>query len=56
MSKPYALRMLLEHGPMHPREITECTRWTSKQVHSNLWYLRSIGAIRKTGEFYKAAS
>jgi len=32
MTKTYALRRLLEHGPMTRPEIVECTRWTSRTV------------------------
>ena len=54
MTRTYALKRLLEHGPMTPREITACTRWTSKQVHKVLDYLLASGLIRSIGKAYEA--
>lgn len=36
MTRTYALKRLLEHGPMSAKEIKECTRWTTDQVHKTL--------------------
>jgi hypothetical protein len=33
MTKTYALRRLLEHGPMTRKQITECTRWPLATVN-----------------------
>lgn len=52
MTKTYALKRLLEHGPMSPKEIKDCTRWTSKSVHSTLDALLASGLIeRKAGKY-----
>ena len=32
MKKTYALKRLLEHGPMDVAAIIECTRWTPQTV------------------------
>lgn len=47
MSRSYALRKLLEHGPLTRREIVEITGWKEKQVHFTLAYLAQTGAIVK---------
>ena len=36
MTRTYALKRLLEHGPMNPKQIAECTRWETSIVHSVL--------------------
>ena len=54
MTRTYALKRLLEHGPMTPKEITECTRWTSKQVHRTLELLLETGLIHSIGNAYEA--
>jgi DNA-binding MarR family transcriptional regulator len=54
MTRTYALKRLLEHGPMTPREICDCTRWTSKQVHQVLDHLLASGLIRSVGKAYEA--
>jgi predicted transcriptional regulator len=54
MTRPYALKRLLEHGPMTPKEITACTRWTSKQVHRALELLLEGGMIHSVGNAYEA--
>mgnify|MGYP003604496130 CR=1 FL=1 len=56
MTRTYAMKRLLEHGPMTPREITECTRWTSKQVHKVLDCLLASGLIRSVGKAYEASN
>lgn len=33
MTRTYALKRLLEHGPLTTRQICVITGWTSKQVH-----------------------
>ena len=53
MSRTYALKRLLEHGPMTPKEITECTRWTSKQVHRALECLLETELIHSVGHAYE---
>jgi predicted transcriptional regulator len=47
MSRTYALKKLLEHGPLNRQEIIEITGWKAKQVHFTLAYLAEIGAIVK---------
>ena len=46
MTKTYALKRLLEHGPMTPFDIQDCTRWTCKQVHSAINSLLESDLIR----------
>jgi hypothetical protein len=36
MTKAYALRRLLEHGPMTRPEIVACTGWSVNEVHAAL--------------------
>ena len=36
MKRQYALKRLLEHGPMTAKEITACTGWSSKETHKSL--------------------
>lgn len=36
MTKTYALKRLLEHGPMTRAQIVECTGWKRRQVESAL--------------------
>lgn len=36
MTKTYALKRLLEHGPMTVAEIVDCTRWSHQQVETAL--------------------
>lgn len=36
MTKTYALKRLLEHGPMTAAEIVECTGWKCRQVEGAL--------------------
>lgn len=36
MTKTYALKRLLEHGPMDVAAITDCTRWNPMQVKGAL--------------------
>lgn len=54
MSRTYALKRLLEHGPMTPKEITACTRWTSRQVHRALELLLEHELIHSVGSAYEA--
>ena len=46
MSKTYALKRLLEHGPMTPGEMKACTRWPGRQVEHALNELRRCGLVR----------
>jgi len=47
MKRTYALKRLLEHGPMISSEITECTRWTGRQVQKTLQVLLKQRVIRQ---------
>lgn len=49
MSKDYAIRKLLEHGPMTRRQIIECTRWTDPQVRSAISYCLERRYLRRAG-------
>jgi hypothetical protein len=40
---------------MTPKEITACTRWTSKQVHQALDWLLASDLIRSVDGAYEAA-
>ena len=55
MTRTYALKRLLEHGPMTAKEIRDCTRWTSKQVHQVIDHLLAAGLIRGSGDGYEVA-
>lgn len=56
MNRTYCLKRLLEHGPMTPKEITACTRWTSKQVHQAIDGLLAADLIRSVGDAYEAVT
>ena len=47
MTRTYALKRLLEHGPLTMREIVRITRWTSAQVGSALFGLEKSGLLDK---------
>jgi predicted transcriptional regulator len=53
MSRSYALKKLLEHGPLTRQEIVEITDWKAKQVHFTLAYLAQTGAIVKQEKTWK---
>jgi len=55
MTRTYALKRLLEHGPMTPKQIAECTRWTSRQVHKVLDQLLITETVRRIGREYTVA-
>lgn len=55
MSRTYALKRLLEHGPMTPTQIRDCTRWTLKQVHQVLDCLLSNELVKRVGNEYEVA-
>lgn len=54
MTRAYALKRLLEHGPMTPIEIAECTRWKIQQVHSVLVSLLTADLIKRSGKHYES--
>lgn len=54
MTRTYALKRLLEHGPMTPTEIRDCTRWTLKQVHQTLELLLAADSVKRDGKHYVA--
>lgn len=56
MTRTYALKRLLEHGPMTPTQIRDCTRWTLKQVHKAIDNLLMIDLVRRVGDEYEAAN
>lgn len=55
MKRTYALKRLLEHGPMTPVEIRDCTRWTIKQVHKTIEALLITETITRRGRHYTLA-
>lgn len=48
MTRTYALKRLLEHGPMTRREIRECTRWTVRTTGHALETLLAQGLVRRS--------
>lgn len=48
MTRTYALKRLLEHGPMTQREIRECTRWTARTTGHALETLLAQGRVRRS--------
>lgn len=48
MTKAYALRRLLEHGPMTRSEIVDCTGWSRNSVAAALNSLRAQKLLRKS--------
>ena len=49
MTKSYALRKLLEHGPMTRGQLIECTRWTANQVRWALSECIAKREVRRVG-------
>lgn len=47
MTRTYALKRLLEHGPMTALEIHECTRWPTDTVRRALDELLVQGVVRR---------
>ena len=47
MTRPYALKRLLEHGELSSKEIEEITFWTTKQVWATLQRLQKTEVVRK---------
>ena len=47
MTKTYALKRLLEHGPMGMGAITECTGWRAKSVTVALGSLCEQGLVTR---------
>ena len=47
MTRTYALKRLLEHGPMTTDEIIEVTGWGKNATVYSLKHLRRYGLIRK---------
>lgn len=45
MTRSYAARKLLEHGPLTFAEFREITRWTYDQARKVLEYLQETGAV-----------
>lgn len=52
MTRTYALKRLLEHGPMTPVEIRDCTRWSIKDVHRTLEHLLTFEIVTRRGRHY----
>lgn len=53
MSKTYALKRLLEHGPMRFAEIVECTGWEYRQVEVALLALLQSRRIKCRKDFHR---
>ena len=45
MTRTYAARQLLRHGPLNFRQFHEITGWTAKQCGKTLWSLIGTGGI-----------
>lgn len=45
MSRNYALRRLLEHGPLKFRELVEITGWGAREVGGALSNLMAVGLV-----------
>lgn len=50
MKKTYALKRLLEHGPMGASEIAECTGWGYRASWSCLCRLLRAGAVKRVND------
>jgi hypothetical protein len=48
MTRAYAARRLLEHGPIKFREFLKITNWDYKQARSTIKGLAEAGDIRST--------
>lgn len=47
MTKTYALKRLLEHGPMSWPELIDCTGWGPRQLQSAIRNCMETGAIKR---------
>jgi len=47
MTKTYALKRLLEHGPMNLASIRECTIWSRHEVRNAVRTCLKYGEIRR---------
>jgi hypothetical protein len=57
MKKTYAMRRLLEHGPMTMDEIVDCTRWPRYVCRWVLTYLVDrIGEVDREDGVYSLSS
>ena len=50
MKKTYALKRLLEHGPMGASEIAECTGWGYRASWACLCRLLKVGAVKRVND------
>lgn len=53
MTRTYAAKRLLEHGPLTFGELVTITGWSYAQVSSALGALDKSGVIRITGKIHK---
>lgn len=51
MTRTYALKRLLEHGPMRLAEIVECTGWKYRQVEHTLNELVACRLVERRKEY-----
>lgn len=47
MTRTYAARRLLEHGPLTTSEMVEITGWGKSTVHWIIFQLEAIGVVRR---------
>lgn len=53
MTRTYAARKLLEHGPLTFGEMRAITLWTAPQVSSALQNLEKMGVLVATGKAWR---
>jgi len=47
MKRTYAVKRLLEHGPMTRPELLDCTRWSGRQLSHTLDHVVRVGVVRR---------
>ncbi len=50
MTRTYAAKRLLEHGPLTFGELVEITGWSSRQVESVIYSMVDQGLVQHTSE------
>lgn len=45
MTRTYAIKRLLEHGPMNRAELLDCTRWGCRDLTRALQQVLSTGVV-----------
>lgn len=47
MTRTYALKRLLEHGPLNMKELMAITGWKNNQIHHAIECLIQVGIVTK---------